>query len=128
MSASTIELIYRFIEAINRGGPEGDGFQFLAEDVEWRTPAEALEPAVFRGPDAIRRMWSSGSERPTLRLVELVDLGDAVFAAYVVRENGSGEEPQANLRFAVITIRDHRAVLVREYVNGTAALAAARLS
>ena len=114
--------------AFNRRDLDAAAAMF-AEDAEWVAYMSALESDVYRGRDAIRRMWEEFHERFAgfrARVVELVERGEHVVA--VVEYTGAGAASRAPVAATVahlIRFRDGRAVHVRGFPDKEAALQAA---
>lgn len=62
------------LEAYSAGDVEG-ALRFFAPDAEWHVAADFPGPAVFRGPDELRRLADT-SNQFTLHHMEVTDVAD----------------------------------------------------
>ena len=130
MSQDHVELVRAAYAAFNRGDFEAVAAA-LHPEVEWHPYLAGLERRVYRGPGAIRTMWSSLQEGfgGTLRveLPEVVDCGgDQVVAVIEARGAGSGSGVEVRQGWAqLFTLRDGLVFRVEPYRNRDAALEAA---
>jgi ketosteroid isomerase-like protein len=126
MSQENVERVRQSIEVVNRThGPDVD---FMGPDFEWHTRADLPDPAVYRGPDGVARLlaeWYAAFDDLRVDLEEVIDAGDRVVT--VLRLHGrikdSGEEVEMT-EAHVITMRNGRATLLREYTTKEEALQA----
>jgi ketosteroid isomerase-like protein len=117
MSRENVERVRQSIEVVNRThGPDVD---FMGPDFEWHTRADLPDPAVYRGPDGAARLiaeWNAAFDDLKVDIEELIDAGDRVVA--VLRLHGrlrdSGDEVEM-AETHVVTVRNGKAILLREY-------------
>jgi ketosteroid isomerase-like protein len=117
MSRENVERVRQSIEVVNRThGPDVD---FMVPDFEWHTRADLPDPAVYRGPDGAARLiaeWNAAFDDLKVDIEELIDAGDRVVA--VLRLHGrlrdSGDEVEM-AETHVVTVRNGKAILLREY-------------
>jgi ketosteroid isomerase-like protein len=134
MSQENVEVVLRIHRAVVRDDVEG----LLAEvhpSGEYRAAIQQAmegEDGVIRGHEGMRR-WLRDLhdlyEEFESEVVDIRDVGDQVAVAFVVRGKGSGsgitlEQPLAQ----VVTVRDGKAIEVRDYFSHEEALHAVGLS
>jgi ketosteroid isomerase-like protein len=134
MSQENVEVVLRIHRAVVRGDVE----ELLAEvhpSGEYRAAIQQAmegEDGVIRGHEGMRR-WLGDLhdlyEEFESEVVDIRDVGDQVVVAFVVRGRGSGsgitlEQPLAQ----VVTVRDGKAIEVRDYFSHEEALDAVGLS
>jgi ketosteroid isomerase-like protein len=134
MSQENVEVVLRIHRAVVRGDVEG----LLAEvhpSGEYRAAIQQAmegEDGVFRGHEGLRR-WLGDLhdlyEEFESEVVDIRDVGDQVVVAFVVRARGSGSGITLEQALAqVVTVRDGKAIEVRDYFSHEEALDAVRLS
>ncbi len=134
MSQENVEMVLRIHRAVVRGDVEA----LLAEvhpSGEYRAAIQQAmegEDGVIRGHEGMRR-WLGDLhdlyEEFESDVVDIREVGDQVVVAFVVRGKGSGsgitlEQPLAQ----VVTVRDGKAIEVRDYFSHEEALEAVGLS
>jgi ketosteroid isomerase-like protein len=134
MSQENVEVVLRIHRAVVRG----DVKAFLAEvhpSGEYRAAIQQAmegEDGVIRGHEGMRR-WLRDLhdlyEEFESEVVDIRDVGDQVVVAFVVRGKGTGsgitlQQPLAQ----VVTVRDGKAIEVRDYFSHEEALDAVGLS
>ncbi len=126
MSRENVERFRQSIEIVNRThGPDVD---FMDADFEWHTRADLPDPAVYRGPGGAARLmaeWNAAFDDLRVDIEELIDAGDRVVAVLRLRGRlrDSGDEVEM-AETHVMTIRDGKATLLREYATKQEALQA----
>lgn len=131
MSRENVETARRGYEAFVRGDIDA-ALEGMDPEVEWHNPAESPEAGVHRGYEAVKRDWAQTSdffEDFAIELEQFFDAGDevVVFLRYRGRGRGSGVEVDARMAH-VLTVRDGKAIRVRQFLDRAAALEAAGLS
>jgi ketosteroid isomerase-like protein len=131
MSQENIELAKKGYAAIARRDFDAV-LDFLDPDIESHNPPEVPEAGVHRGREAVLRDWSQMDELFedfSMEVDEFIEAGDelVVFLRYRARARGSAAIVEAQMAH-VLTIRDGKAVCVRQFLNREAALEAAGLS
>ena len=132
MSQENVEVVRSAYRAVNRGDFEAVA-AVLHPEVEWHPYLGALEGKIYRGPDAIRTMWSTLGESfgGTLQVEvrELIDCGEQVVVVVEARGTGSGSGAEVEQRWAqLVTMRDGLVGRVDPFPDRGAALEAAGLS
>jgi ketosteroid isomerase-like protein len=132
MSQENLDLIRTGYAAFNRRDFAAAGATFHPQ-VEWYPYLGAVEGDVYRGREAILRMWSSLEEGfgGTLRVEirELIDCGDEVVAVVEASATGSGSGLEVHQTWAQLArVQDGLVVRVEPYPDREAALEAAGLS
>jgi ketosteroid isomerase-like protein len=140
MSEENVELVRSYYEALHRmlsahaaapGRIEDapfieEVFGHLDEEVEWRWP---LTPDTFSGRDGLLRAatdWLELVDDWQIDLEEVVDAGDSVVTTQLVRGQGKGSGAPSDQRiYSVITFRNQRILLIKDYVDRRTALEAA---
>jgi ketosteroid isomerase-like protein len=111
--------------AYNRG--EYDSvLELMHPDIEWRPPAESLEPKPLRGRDAVREYMAPNLLRDQrAEPVEIVDAGDRILVEARASARGvdSGLEVVQTV-FHVWTIADEQVVRFEVYATRAEAQAA----
>jgi uncharacterized protein len=100
--------------------------------IEAHDPPEMPDAAVHRGREAVRRDWEQMFElfdAFTIEIEEIFEMGDQLllFLRYSGRGRESGVEVDARMAH-VWTVRDGKAVRLRQYLDRAAALEAVALS
>lgn len=131
MSEENVELTRRGYEAFARGDLDG-ALEFLHPEIEAHDPPEAPDAAVHRGREAVRQDWEQTAELLEEFSVDVErsferDDQVVVFLRYRGRGRGSGAEVEAAMAH-VWTIRDGKAVRLRQFLDRAEALEAAGLS
>jgi ketosteroid isomerase-like protein len=131
MSEHNVETARRGLEAFN-GGAEAF-IAFIGPDFEARTQPElSVEPDVYRGPDGIRRYFTSfeeAMEEIRFDAEEFIDAGDYVVVPARLSAKGKGTGISVVQPSTLVwTFRDGRPVALTSYATTEVALAAAGLS
>jgi len=120
MSEDLIARVRSGYEALNRRDFDG-WMQQLDPQVEVYELAEAPEPAVYRGPEGVRRWLEQQDEvfeEFSMEPTEIVVSGDVVLATVAMRGRGRGSgAPVTITLFHVLTMRDGRVLRVRGFLN-----------
>ena len=120
MSDELIALVQSGYEALNRRDFDG-WMQQLDPQVEVYELAEAPEPAVYRGPEGVRRWLEQQDEvfeEFSMEPTEIVVSGDVVLATVAMRGRGrASSAPVTITLFHVLTMRDGRVLRVRGFLN-----------
>ncbi len=131
MSEENVEVVRRFIDAINRRNAD-DWAAVVAPELEFQSLFVGIEGRTYRGPESGRRYFGDLADAWDSFHVEIedsVDLGgDRVLtsARYQGRGKASRAETEAHI-WAVNVVRDGKVVSARTYLNRDAALEAAGL-
>jgi ketosteroid isomerase-like protein len=120
MSDELIALVRSGYEALNRRDSDG-WMQQLDPQVEVYELAESPEPAVYRGPEGVRRwleqldeVFEEFSMEPT----EIAVSGDVVLATVALHGRGRGSSAPVTIKlFHVLTMRDGRVLRVRGFLD-----------
>jgi len=132
MSRENVEAIRRAWEAGQRGDLEA-GLDVFAPDVEMDlTGGGRVDAGVYSGREALRRAledWMSAWDSTVLEPREFIDAGDD---ALIVRVEVRGRSRQTGLDLGrefywLYTMRDGRAIRVREFARRQQALEAVGL-
>jgi uncharacterized protein len=131
MSQENVELVRSAYAAFNRGDFDAVA-RFFHPEVEWHPYLGVVEGNLYRGRDAILKMWMGleesfgGSLR--IELLEVLDRGEQVVAVIEARGMGSGSGAEVRQRWAQLArVRDGLVVRVEAYPDREAALEAAGL-
>jgi len=120
MSDELIALVRSGYEALNRRDFDG-WMQQLDPQVEVYELAEAPEPAVYRGPEGVRRWLEQQDEvfeEFSIEPTEIVVSGDVVLAAVVLHGRGRASSAPVTIKlFHVLKMRDGRVLQVRGFLN-----------
>jgi uncharacterized protein len=120
MSDELIALVQSGYEALNRRDFDGL-MQQLDPEVEVYELAEAPEPAVYRGPEGVRRWLEQQDEvfeEFSMEPTEIVVSADVVLATVALRGRGRGSGAPVTIKlFHVLTVRDGRVLRVRGFLN-----------
>jgi ketosteroid isomerase-like protein len=126
VSAESVDLVRRIYDVWSRSE---SAREFIAEDIEYVNPPDAVEPGIRRGRKAfagIRDAYDDVRLEPT----EFIDAGDdvvVVLADVQVRGRGSGMEIQWRHGY-VWTVRDAQAVRFQWFNKPDEALVAAGIT
>lgn len=120
MSDELIALVRSAYEALNRRDFDG-WMPLLDPQVEVYELAEAPEPAVYRGPEGVRRWLEQQDEvfeefwmEPT----EVVVSGNVVLATVALHGRGRGSTAPVTIKvFHVLTMRDGLLLRARGFLN-----------
>ena len=131
MSQENIELAKKGYAAIGRRDFDAV-LDFLDPDIESHNPPEVPEAGVHRGHEAVVRDWAQMDELFddfSMEVEQFVEAGDelVVFLRYRARARGSAAVIEAQMAH-VLTIRDGKAIRVRQFLSREAALEAAGLA
>jgi ketosteroid isomerase-like protein len=132
MCEENVELVRAAYAAFNRRDFEAVR-EFLDPDLEWHPYLGVIEGSIYRGRDAVVKMWSDldDSFGGSLRVEpsELIDCGEQVVVVIQARATGSGSGAEVHQSWAqVATIRDGLICHVEPYPDRSSALEAAGLS
>jgi ketosteroid isomerase-like protein len=128
VSAEQVELIRRGYEAWNAGDRDFVLEQF-SPDVEWVTPRDDPDPAVYRGVEGVVAYWDqwrAAVGQLSFSPSEFIDAGDAVVV--VAERRGRGESSGlevADVVFQVFHFGDGLCRRVEEFYDRDEALTAA---
>ena len=131
MSQENVDRLRRGYEAFARRDLDA-ALEMMDPNIEAHDAPEAPDATVHYGPDAVRRDWEQMFalfEDFTIDIEEVFDAGDelAVFLRLSGRGRESGAEVDARMAH-VWTIREGRAIRLRQYLDRTEALEAVGLS
>jgi uncharacterized protein len=131
VSAEQVEIARKGYEAFVRGDFDA-ALELMDPEIEAHDPPEMPDAAIHRGREAVRRDWEQTFELFedfTIELERWFDAGDevVVFVRYRGRGRESGAEVEALLAH-VWTVRDGKAIRLRQYLDGANALRAAGLA
>jgi uncharacterized protein len=131
MSEENVDLARRGYEAFARGDLDAV-LEFMHPKIEAHDPPEVPDAAIYRGRDAVRRDWEQTAdvfEDFSVDVEKTFDRGDEV--VLFLRFRGRGRDSHAELQAPmahVWTIRNGKAVRLRQFLNRAEALEAAGLS
>jgi ketosteroid isomerase-like protein len=130
MSQENVELARKGYAAIARRDFDAV-LELMDPDIESHNPPEVPEAGVHRGHDAVRRDWEQTFELFedfSIDVEQYFDAGDelVVFLLYRGRARGSSADIEAKMAH-VWTIRDGKAIRLRQYLDRGEALEAAGL-
>jgi ketosteroid isomerase-like protein len=131
MSEENVEVVRRFIDAINRRDAD-DWAAAVAPELEFQSLFVGIEGRTYRGPESGRRYFGDLADAWDtfhVEIEETVDLGgDRVLAS--VRYQGRGKASRADTEahaWGINVVRGGKVVSVQTYLNRDAALEAAGL-
>ena len=132
MSEDNVELVQRYYEALNRGGPE-EANAFIAEDFVADASRRLVEPGILHGRDAVLaaalRIYETWGAALRVEPEELIPLGDRVLAVVRNRARGPASEAEVGSTTAQIwTIRGGKLARFEYFGSREEALEAVRLS
>ena len=132
MSRENVELAKRGYEAFARGDLDVLLVEFLHPEIEAHDPPEVPDAAIYHGRDAVRRDWEQTAELFegfSIDVEETFDRGDevVVFMRFRGRARGSDAELEAPMAH-VWTLRDGKAIRLRQFLDRAQALEAVGLS
>jgi uncharacterized protein len=131
MSQENVEAFRRGYEAFARGDLDA-ALELMHPKIEAHDPPEVPDATIYRGREAVRRDWEQTSdmfEDFSIDVEEIFDRGDEVVV--FLRFRGRGRESDAEVEAPmahVWTIRDGKAVRLRQFLNRAEALEAVGLS
>jgi uncharacterized protein len=131
MSRENLDIARRGYEAFARRDLDA-ALELMHEDIEAHDPPEIPDATIYRGREAVRRDWEQTAEVLedfSIDVEESFDAGDevVVFLRYRGRGRESGAEVEAPMAH-IWTIRDGKAIRLRQYLDRAEALEAAGLS
>jgi ketosteroid isomerase-like protein len=131
MSQENVELARRGYEAFGRGDLDAV-FELFDPEIEAHDPPEMPDAATHRGHEAVRRDWEQTYELFedfSIEVEETLDCGEdvVVFLRYRGRGSESGAEVEASITH-VWTVRDGKAIRLRQFLDRATALEAVGLS
>ena len=131
MSQENVEIARRGYEAFARRDLDAV-FELFDPEIEAHDPPEMPDAAIHRGHDAVRRDWEQTYELFedfTIEVEETLDGGGdvVVFLRYRGRGSESGAEVEAFMAH-VWTVRNGKAICLRQFLDRAQALEAAGLS
>jgi uncharacterized protein len=131
MSRENVDLARRGYEAFARRDLDA-AIELMHPEIEAHDPPEVPDATIYRGRDAVRRDWEQTSELFedfSIDVEKSFDRGDevVVFLRYRGRGRESGAEVEA-LMAHVWTVRDGKAVRLRQFLDREEALEAVGLS
>src|SRR6185437_1773423 len=131
MSQENLDLARRGYEAFARGDLDA-AIEFMHPEIEAHDPRELPDAAIYRGREAVRRDWEQTSalfEDFSIDVEKSFDRGDevVVFLRFRGRARESNTEVEAPVAH-VWTIRDGKAVRLRQFLDRAEALEAVGLS
>jgi ketosteroid isomerase-like protein len=131
MSEENVEIVRRFIDAINRR--DADAWAaVVAPELEFQSVFGGIEGRTYRGPESGRRYFGDLADAWDSFHVEIEDTvvlgGDRVLASarYQGRGKASGAETETHI-WAINVVRGGKIVSVQTYLEQDAALEAAGL-
>jgi ketosteroid isomerase-like protein len=131
MTQENVEIVRRFIDAINRGDVD-DWAAVVAPELEFQSLFVGIEGRTYRGPESGRRYFGDLADAWDafhVEIEETVDLGgDRVLAS--VRYQGRGKVSRADTEahvWGINLVRGDKIVSVQTYLNRADALEAAGL-
>jgi ketosteroid isomerase-like protein len=132
MSQENVELFKRGVEAANRFDVDGL-LETLDPEVEWHTAVvDLLAGAVFRGHEAVRRVFQDfdgAFAEYHSEFWDVRDLGDRVLAIGQLRIVGKeGGNPVESPFAYLVRFRNGKAIWVKAFTDPKEALEAAGLS
>jgi ketosteroid isomerase-like protein len=132
MSEENIEVVRRFIDAINRRDVDAWAAA-VAPELEFQSLFVGIEGRTYRGPESGRRYFGDLADAWDtfhVEIEETADLGgDRVLAS--VRYQGRGKVSRADTEahvWGINVVRGDKIVSVQTYLNRNAALKAVGLS
>ena len=130
MSQENLDLARRGYEAFARGDLDS-AIEIMHPEIEAHDPPEAPDATIYRGREAVRRDWEQFSnlfEDFSIDVEKSFDRGDevVVFLRFRGRARESNAEVEAPMAH-VWTIRDGKAVRLRQFLDRAEALKAAGL-
>jgi ketosteroid isomerase-like protein len=137
MSQENVEIIRRYFEVFNQGGPDAViSGGFLSPEFVWDpSPSGIPGIGVYRGYDEFRSFFENDwfqtfpFEEWELEVEELIGRGDQVIAMTRQRGRGANSGVAAELEQAhITTLRDGQIVRAESYLDREKALEAAGLS
>ena len=131
MSQENVDRLRRGYEAFARHDLDA-ALEMMDPDIEAHDAPEAPDAAIHRGREAVRRDWEQMFDLFDDFTIDIEDVFDAgeelvVFLRLSGRGRESGAEVDARMAH-VWTVRETRAIRLRQYLDRTAALEAAGLS
>jgi uncharacterized protein len=131
MSEDNVELVRAAYAAFNRRDFEAVS-EFLHPELEWHPYLGAVEGSIYRGRDAVVKMWSDldDSFGGTLRVEpsEVIDCGEQIVVVIEARATGSGSGAEVHQSWVQLaTIRDGLICHVEPYPDRSSAFKAAGL-
>jgi ketosteroid isomerase-like protein len=131
MSQENVEVVWRAVEAFNRGGTEA-ALAWLAPDVEWHDLPDLPDAEIYRGHGgflAAFKQFFGELEDYTVKVDETTDHGERVlvFARIIGRGRGSGAWFEQRI-FGVWTVRNRLVVRAVWFRTREEALEAVGLS
>lgn len=132
MSHENVDTLRTGYEAFARRDLDA-ALDMMDPEVEAHDPPEMPDAAVHRGREAVRRDWEHTLdlfEDFTIDIEEILEAGETELVAFLYyrgRGRESGAEVEARLAH-VWTIREGKAIRLRQYLDRAAALAAVGLS
>ena len=132
MSEENVEIVRAAYAAFNRRDFKAVS-EFLHPELEWHPYLGAVEGSIYRGRDAVVKMWSDldDSFGGSLRVepVEVIDRGEQIIVVIDAHGTGSGSGAEVRQSWAqVATLRDGLIWHVEPYPDRLSALEAAGLS
>jgi uncharacterized protein len=130
MSQENVDLARRGYEAFARGDLDAV-LEFMHPEIEAHDPPEVPDAAIHRGREAVRRDWEQTAdlfEGFSIDVEKSFERGDEVVV--FLRFRGRGRESDAEVEAPmahVWTIRDGKAVRLRQFLDRAEALEAAGL-
>ena len=120
MSEDLVAIVRNGYDALNRSDTDG-WMQNLDPQVEVHELAEAPEPAVYRGPEGVRR-WLELQEEVfdelTLEPTEITASGDVVLVTVEIRGRGRGSGVPMTLKLShVLEMRNGKLLRLRGFLN-----------
>jgi ketosteroid isomerase-like protein len=135
MSQENVETIREMFAKVNEGGVRAatDAFRhLLVPDFGLEEGAEVPDPGNYTGRDAfIANMAKLEESFEQLRLepLEIIDLGERILVVVSMRGQGRGSGASVEMTFVQLwSLRDGKAVSLRDYATKAEALEAAGLS
>lgn len=133
MSQDNVEIVLRMHAAVSRADLEGFLAEYHPEAVYRAVITQAVEGDAgdFQGHEGLRRWWRDLRdlyEDLRTKVLEVLDLGERVVVVFIVsgRARGSGIEGAQRLA-QVVTVRQGKIVMIRDYLSRAEALAAMEL-
>jgi uncharacterized protein len=132
MSQENVDLARRGYEAFARGDLDAVFDELMHPEIEAHDPPEVPDAAIYRGREAVRRDWEQTSdmfEDFSIDVEESFDRGDEVVVFLRFRGRGRGSDAGLEAPMAhVWTIREGKAIRLRQFLNRADALEAVGLS
>jgi uncharacterized protein len=131
MSQENVDLARRGYETFARGDLDA-AVELMHPEIEAHDPPEVPDATIYRGREAVRRDWEETAglfEDFSIDVEKSFDRGDEVVVLLRFRGRGrdSGAEVEAPMAH-VWTIRDGKAIRLRQFLNRAEALEAVGLS